>query len=123
MHFCSSIMMAGLAGTKFKTSCFNIHVRPSHQRITALRPSEMMKLKNSPSQLGRDLSSTLWHLVHIKMEGDAILEAEEATAAVLLEDGLHRQISRFAEEHQQVSIQKPGQSEEWLIMFHRKYVR
>lgn len=78
--------------------------------------------KNSYSQLGRDLSSTLRHLVHIKMEGDAILEAEEATAAVLLEDGLHRQIGRFAEEHQQVSIQKPGQTEEWLIVFHRKYV-
>lgn len=81
-----------------------------------------MKLKISYSQLGRDLSCTLWHLVHIKMEGDAILQAEEATAAVLLEDGLHRQIRSFAEEHQQVSIQKPAQTEEWLIMFQRKYV-
>lgn len=80
-----------------------------------------MKLKINHSQLGRDLSSTFWHLVHIKMEGDAILEAEEATAVALLEDGLHHQILCFAEEHQQVSIQKPGQTEEErLIMIYRK---
>lgn len=60
------------------------------------------------SQLGRDLSGTLWQLVHVKVEGDAALQAEEAAAVVALEDRLCRQIGRFAEEHQQVPVQKPG---------------
>lgn len=68
---------------------------------------QRMKLIIEHSQLGRDLSGTLWQLVHIKVEGDATLQAEEAAAAVLLEDRLRRQIGRLAEEHQQVSIQKP----------------
>lgn len=41
------------------------------------------------------------------MKGNPTLEAEEATAATLLEDRLLRQIGRFAEEHEQVAVQKP----------------
>lgn len=70
-------------------------------------------IKNS--QLRRNLSSTLWQLVHVEMEGDATLQAEEATAAVVLEDRPLLQIGRFAEEHQQVPVQKPAVSE-WLVM-------
>lgn len=59
------------------------------------------------SQLGRDLGRTLWELVHIKVKGDPALESEKAAAAVLVEDWLLCQIGCFAEEHQQVSVQKP----------------
>lgn len=48
------------------------------------------------------------------MEGDAALQAEKATAAVL-EDRPLLQIGRFAEEHQQVPVQKPA-AREWLVM-------
>lgn len=58
------------------------------------------------SQLGRDLSGALRQLVHIEVERDAALQAEEAAAA-LLKDGLLGQIGGFAEEHQQVPVQKP----------------
>lgn len=45
-----------------------------------------MKLAMKHSQLGRDLSCTLWELVHIKVKGDPALESEKAAAAVLVED-------------------------------------
>lgn len=59
------------------------------------------------SQLGLDLRGSLRQLVHIEVEGDAALQAEEAAAAALLEDGLLGQFGRFVEEHQQVPVQKP----------------
>lgn len=83
-----------------------------------------MKLIIKHSQLGRELSGTLWQLVHVEVEGDIALQAEEAAAAAaLLEDGLLRQAARFAEEHQQVPVQKPESTAwEWLIILHLKYV-
>lgn len=76
------------------------------------------------SQLGRDLSRTLWELVHIKVKGDPALESEEAAAAVLMEDRLLCQIRCFAEEHQQVSKQKPDNTarERVIRMLRPKYV-
>lgn len=70
------------------------------------------------------MSGTLWQLVHIEVEGDAALQAEETAAAVVLEDRLCRQIGHFAEEHQQVPVQKPGRTaREWLIILRMKYMQ
>ena len=77
--------------------------------ITAKSKNTLEKFKAiiKHSHVGRDLSSTLWQLVHIEVEGHAALQAEEAAAAVLLEDRLLCQIGCFAVEHQQVPVQKP----------------
>lgn len=56
------------------------------------------------------LSSTLWRLVHVEVKGDALLQAEEVASDAWLEDRLCFEFCRLAEEHQQVPVQKPGET-------------
>lgn len=74
--------------------------------MNSSEPAEM-KLALKYSQRERYLSRALWELVHIKVQGDPALQTEEAAATVPVKDRLVCQIGCFAEEHQQVSVQKP----------------